>query len=54
MTTSRKELPQKVEARTAELAQANRRLTQINSRLRQMIDTASTLSFCDDLQTFGS
>ena len=43
-----------VAARTAELEQANDQMRQINHRLRQIVDTTRTLSFCSDVKTFGS
>jgi PAS domain S-box-containing protein len=50
----RKQLEQRVEARTAQLAQANTHLSQINARLRRIVDTTRSLSFCSEVQEFGS
>lgn len=54
MTSTRKQMEQLVEARTADLARANTQLTQVNARLQQIIDAARALSFCNDTQAFGS
>ena len=50
----RQHLEQLVEARTADLEQANTHLSQINSRLRHIVDTTRSLSFCSEVQAFGS
>ena len=50
----REHLEQLVDARTAELAQANAHLSQINARLRHIVDTTRSLSFCSEVQEFGS
>jgi PAS domain S-box-containing protein len=47
-------LEQMVAERTAELKQANEHLTQINIRLRRIVETTRRLSFCSEVQTFGS
>ena len=47
-------LEQLVEERTAELANANANLSQINNRLRQIVETTRSLSFCSEVQSFGS
>jgi PAS domain S-box-containing protein len=46
-------LEQLVEERTAELGQANMDLSQINARLRHIVDTTRSLSFCSDVVEFG-
>jgi len=46
-------LEQLVEERTAELEQANQNLSQINARLRHIVDTTRSLSFCSDVVEFG-
>jgi PAS domain S-box-containing protein len=46
-------LEQLVEERTTELEQANRDLSQINARLRHIVDTTRSLSFCSDVAEFG-
>ena len=46
-------LEQLVEERTAELGQANMNLSQINARLRHIVDTTRSLSFCSDVVEFG-
>jgi DNA-binding response OmpR family regulator len=50
----REHLEQLVEARTTELEQANLHLSQINARLRHIVDTTRSLSFCSEVQEFGS
>ncbi len=50
----REHLEQLVDARTAELAKANDNLSQINARLRQIVETTRSLSFCSEVQAFGS
>ena len=50
----REQLEHQVEARTEQLEQANTHLSQINARLRHIVDTTRTLSFCSDVQEFGS
>ena len=50
----REQLEHLVEARTEQLEQANTHLSQINSRLRHIVDTTRALSFCSDVQQFGS
>jgi PAS domain S-box-containing protein len=50
----RKQLEQRVEARTAQLAKANTHLSQINARLRHIVDTTRSLSFCSEVQEFGT
>ena len=50
----RAHLEKLVEARTAELEQANLHLSQINARLRHIVDTTRALSFCSEVQAFGS
>ena len=50
----RKHLEQLVEERTAELERANKHLSQINTRLRHIVDTTRSLSFCSEVQSFGS
>jgi PAS domain S-box-containing protein len=50
----RQHLEQLVEARTAELEKANTNLSQINQRLRQIVDTTRSLSFCSEVKAFGS
>ena len=49
-----RKLEQLVEKRTAELEQANAHLLQINLRLRHIVETTRSLSFCSDVHTFGS
>jgi PAS domain S-box-containing protein len=50
----RRQLEQLVEERTAALARANEHLSQINTRLRHIVDTTRSLSFCREVQSFGS
>ena len=50
----RKHLEHLVEERTAELERANKHLSQINTRLRHIVDTTRSLSFCSEVQSFGS
>ena len=50
----RKHLEQLVERRTVELERANKHLSQINTRLRHIVDTTRSLSFCSEVQSFGS
>jgi PAS domain S-box-containing protein len=50
----RDHLEQLVEERTAALEQANTHLSQINARLRHIVDTTRSLSFCSEVQEFGS
>ncbi len=50
----REKLEQLVVARTAELEKANTHLSQINARLRHIVDTTRSLSFCSEVQAFGS
>jgi PAS domain S-box-containing protein len=50
----RKHLEKLVEARTVELEEANAHLSQINARLRHIVDTTRSLSFCSEVQEFGS
>jgi PAS domain S-box-containing protein len=50
----RERLEKLVESRTMELVQANSHLSQINARLRHIVDTMRTLSFCSEVQEFGS
>ncbi len=50
----RQHLEQLVEARTAELAQANTQLSRINARLRKLVDTTRALSLCREVKAFGS
>jgi PAS domain S-box-containing protein len=50
----RRHLEQLVEERTAELERANKHLSQINSRLQHIVDTTRSLSFCSEVQSFGS
>ena len=52
--TYRKHLEKLVDQRTAELANANTNLLQINTRLRHIVDTTRSLSFCSEVQEFGS
>ncbi len=52
--TYREHLEQLVEERTAELERANKHLSQINGRLRHIVDTTRSLSFCSEVQSFGS
>lgn len=47
-------LEQLVEERTAELERANTDLSQINARLRHIVDTTRSLSFCSDVVEFGN
>jgi PAS domain S-box-containing protein len=47
-------LEQMVAERTKELEQANEHLTHINERLKRIVDTTRTLSFCSEIETFGS
>ncbi len=47
-------LEQLVSERTKELEQANQHLMDINDRLRWIVDTTSSLSFCSEVKTFGS
>lgn len=47
-------LEQIVSDRTKELEQANRHLSDINSRLRRIVDSTRSLSFCSEVKTFGS
>ncbi len=50
----RDKLERLVAERTAELEQANAHLSQINARLRHIVDTTRSLSFCSEVQAFGS
>lgn len=50
----REHLEQLVEERTAALEKANTHLSQINIRLRQIVETTRSLSFCHEVQAFGS
>jgi PAS domain S-box-containing protein len=50
----RRHLEQLVEERTAELEQANNHLSEINTRLRHIVDTTRSLSFCSEVHSFGS
>jgi len=50
----RQHLEQLVEERTKELEQANSHLSQINARLRHIVETTRSLSFCSEVQEFGS
>ena len=50
----REQLEHQVEARTDQLEQANTNLSQINARLRHIVDTTRSLSFCSEVQEFGS
>ncbi len=43
-----------VAERTQELKQANDHLSRINMRLRNIVETTRTLSFCAEVETFGS
>jgi len=47
-------LEQMVASRTRELKNANNHLTHINTRLRRIVDTTRTLSFCSEVEKFGS
>jgi PAS domain S-box-containing protein len=47
-------LEQMVSDRTKELEQANRHLSDINQRLRRIVDTTRSLSFCSEVKRFGS
>jgi len=47
-------LEQMVAERTKELKQANEHLSHINTRLRRIVDTTRTLSFCAEVEDFGS
>jgi len=49
----REHLEQLVAERTEELSRANDNLSQINSRLRHIVDTTRSLSFCSEVQQFG-
>ncbi|WP_319522970.1 response regulator [uncultured Desulfosarcina sp.] len=46
-------LEQLVEERTTALGQANMNLSQINARLRHIVDTTRSLSFCNEVAEFG-
>ena len=48
-----KNLEQMVLERTEELKQANSNLSQINLRLKHIVDSTRTLSFCTDVENFG-
>ncbi|BBO90100.1 response regulator [Desulfosarcina ovata] len=50
----REHLEQLVEERTEALEKANTNLSQINTRLRQIVETTRSLSFCREVQAFGS
>lgn len=50
----REHLERLIDQRTAELANANRKMSQINKRLRNIVDTTRSLSFCSEVQAFGS
>ena len=50
----REHLEQLVDERTAELESANANLSQINARLRKIVDTTRSLSFCSEVRVFGS
>lgn len=50
----REHLERLIEERTAELEQANTHLFQINTRLRRIVDTTRSLSFCSEVQVFGT
>ncbi|MDJ0784552.1 MAG: response regulator [Desulfosarcinaceae bacterium] len=47
-------LEQMVAERTDELKLANDHLSQINTRLHRIVETTRTLSFCAEVETFGS
>jgi len=49
----REKLEQMVEQRTVELKQANHHLSQINSRLRHIVNSTRLLSFCHEVEQFG-
>jgi len=49
-----KHLENLVNARTKELIQANSSLTHINDRLRRIVESTRTLSFCTKVKKFGS
>ena len=49
----REHLEQLVAARTEELSLANEHLSQINARLRHIVDTTRSLSFCSEVKEFG-
>ncbi len=48
----REQLEEKVKSRTKELSKANKNLTQINHRLRQIVETTRNLSTCDSVKEF--
>ncbi len=50
----RERLEELVTQRTAQLEEANRNLSQINSRLRHIVDTTRALGFCKEVESFGS
>ena len=49
-----KRLERMVAERTAELEEANEQLRTVNSRLRRIVDTTRSLSFCSRVEDFGS
>lgn len=52
-TRYQQKLEQMVEQRTVEQKQANHHLSQINARLRQIVNSTRLLSFCHEVDQFG-
>ncbi len=49
-----KNLEEMVSIRTSELRQANNHLDNVNKRLKDIVETTRTLSFCNEVEQFGS